>query len=175
MEGLRIKRGGVDDIPAIRGLWESMHGHHTMLPDAHPTRPVRDSWLLRSAQYERWLETEDAQLLIALDRERPVGYAVVRIMSAPPTWDFGGRVAELESLSVAPHARGRGVGGMLVAAARRAAHEAGATRVLVSVAYANRDALRFYEREGFAEFYVQLIDEGRAEDETVEGSGVFGS
>ncbi len=52
------------------------------------------------------------------------------------------------------------MGRALVEAAAKVAEEAGARTVLVGVAHSNEDALRFYEREGFEAFYVELIRRG---------------
>ncbi len=45
-----------------------------------------------------------------------------------------------------------------MAAARSLAASLGAARLLVSVVHANENALRFYRREGFAPFYVTLLE-----------------
>ena len=91
--------------------------------------------------------------------ERPADRVrIVRLEPGPPTWDIGECVAELESLSVAADARGDGVGTKLLASARALAQEAGAARLLVSVAHSNAAAIRFYQREGFEPFYVLLSE-----------------
>ena len=116
--------------------------------------PVRlhASWQRRRRQYEEWLAGTDTQLFIAERGGTPVGYAMLRLQAGPASWDIGERVAELETLSVAADARSEGVGASLVTAARVAARNAGAERLVVSVAHANAAALRFYEREGFQPF-----------------------
>jgi ribosomal protein S18 acetylase RimI-like enzyme len=87
----------------------------------------------------------------------PDGYACVRTSVPGPTFDLGERIGELESLAVAEHARGAGVGSLLIGAARERMREAGVTHWVVSVVDANAGAVRLYEREGFAAFARILI------------------
>ena len=155
---VHVSIAGPERIPTLEPLWAAMHEHHSAMQDAvAPTRPVEDSWRLRKAQYEEWLSSEDTLLLIADRGGDPIGYAVVRFGPGAATWDIGERIAEVESLSVARGARGRGIGTLLMDAVRAAARDRGAERLFVGVAHANSGALRFYEREGFAPFYVVLM------------------
>ncbi len=159
MSETQISEGGRERVGELEPLWAAMHSHHSALGETMPpTRAPGQSWDMRRAQYEAWLEAADARLLIAERDGEAIGYAVLRVEEGPPTWDVGRRVAELESLVVLAEARGGGVGAMLVAGARELAAEAGATRMAVGVAHANADALRFYAREGFEAFYVLLLD-----------------
>jgi GNAT superfamily N-acetyltransferase len=68
----------------------------------------------------------------------------------------GTRVAVLESMRVVPEARGRGVGGRLVAAFFDWAKERGAVRASVTAYTANEGAQRFYARHGFVPASVTL-------------------
>ena len=155
----QIVRAGPERIGDLEPLWAALHAHHSSMQDAlTETRPLEDSWRIRKAQYEEWLAGGDAVLLIAEQGGRPVGYAVVSVGHGPATWDLGERAGELETLSVLEDARGAGVGGLLVAAARDVGRERGAERMFVGVAHTNEGALRFYEREGFMPFYVTLVD-----------------
>jgi GNAT superfamily N-acetyltransferase len=156
---LVVTSAGVDRVAALEPLWAAMHAAHAAMADAvAPVRPVGESWRRRRAQYEEWLAAGDTRLLVAEHAGEPVGYAVVRAQHGAATWDIGERVAELESLSVVEARRGEGIGQRLMAAAREAADELGAHRLLVSVVHANEAALRFYTREGFSPFYVLLME-----------------
>ena len=158
---MEIRTGTRAEIDQLKELWASMHAHHAALAgEVAPVRPLDESWRLRRAQYEEWLAGEDAQLILAQDGDRLVGYAVVRVGAGAATWDLGDRVGELESLAVLEPARGSGVGAALVAAARAFGRERGAERLIVSVVHNNEGALRFYEREGFGPFYVLLAGAG---------------
>ncbi len=158
MSKTQISVAGVERVAELEPLWAAMHRHHSELAAMAPTRELADSWRRRRAQYEDWLAGEDAWLLLAERDGALLGYAVVTVDQGPPTWRVGERVAELESLAVLAVARGERVGAALVAAARERARAAGAPRMAVGVAHSNAAALRFYEREGFAPFYVLLLD-----------------
>jgi ribosomal protein S18 acetylase RimI-like enzyme len=58
---------------------------------------------------------------------------------------------ELISMWVAPFARGRGVGDLLIAAVVRHAEERGSARVILWVVDGNDRAIAFYRRNGFEE------------------------
>jgi ribosomal protein S18 acetylase RimI-like enzyme len=152
---LRIDAAGPERLNELEPLWAAMHAAHAAMAESvAPVRPLAESWTRRQAEYTEWLRSGDARLLIAERSGRAVGYLMLRFMGGASTWDIGERVAEIESLSVLASERGQGVGAALVSAAR----ELGAERLLVSVVHANAGALRFYEREGFKPFYVQLLD-----------------
>ncbi len=154
--GIEITDAGPERLGELGPLWKAMHGHHAAMADAvAPVRPFAESWRRRRAEYESWLSAGEGQLLIAQRRGRAVGYLMLRFMGGASTWDIGERAAEIESLSVLEGERGVGIGAQLIGAAREAA---GGARLLVSVVYANQDALRFYEREGFGPFYVLLLE-----------------
>jgi GNAT superfamily N-acetyltransferase len=86
--------------------------------------------------------------LVAEAGGAPAGYLVGR-MRAP-----GGvrpiRVADLEAMYVLPDQRRHGVGAALVREFRAWAAGQRADRLSVTAYAANVDAIRFYEREGFA-------------------------
>jgi ribosomal protein S18 acetylase RimI-like enzyme len=155
-----VETVGVEGIDRVEPLWRSMVEHHrAVIGHAVPVRETDATWPLRRAQYAEWLTGGDAALLLAVPAvgAEPDGYACVRTSVAGPTFDLGERIGELESLAVASHARGAGVGSLLIGAARERMREAGITHWVVSVVDANTGAVRLYEREGFAPFERILI------------------
>jgi ribosomal protein S18 acetylase RimI-like enzyme len=155
---MRISEAGPERLDDLVPMWRALHAHHASLPgEIAPMRPLEDSWRRRRAQYEGWLAGPGAVLLLAEEDSGPVGYAMVVVGHGPSTWDAGERTAELETLAVLPEARGSGVGHALMEAAFAAAKAAGAESMAVGVAHTNEGAIRFYEREGFQPFYVQLM------------------
>ena len=149
----------LDDVgPLFKGMVEH---HREVAGDLVPVRAGDEAWRRRRRQYETWLAGGRTWLLLAVpasapDRS-PDGYAVVRLSEPGPTWDLGEAVGELESLAVAGHARGRGLGTALMAAARDLLRAQGAGYWLVSVVAANADAVRLYERSGFRPYYQDLL------------------
>ena len=126
--------------------------------DAAVHDPYGDpEWAARggAAYFTDLLGDPRALPLLARDGDRAVGHLVGRLLE-PDTLHPGTWVATLESIRVAPEARGRGVGGRLVAAFFAWAKEHGAVRAGVTAYAANEDARRFYARHGFTPASVSL-------------------
>ena len=152
-----VRRGGRDDVERLAGLWRALREAHASLAEMPATKTLEDSWAYRRGQYLDWLSKDGYTLLLAERDGEPIGYAMVSVGGGAATWDVGSKTVEIETLSVLESERGKGVGRALTDAAAEVAAEAGAGSVLVGVAHSNADAIRFYEREGFAPFYVSLI------------------
>ena len=158
MSDLRIVDGGPERIPDLEPLWRALYEHHRAIAEGVAgVRPFEDTWRQRRGQYEGWLGGDEAVLLIAERDGRAVGYAMLTAGAGAATWDLGDRVAEMETLSVLPEERGTGVGMALMDASRRWALERGAGTIAVGLAHTNEGARRFYEREGFTPFYVEMV------------------
>ncbi|WP_311244878.1 GNAT family N-acetyltransferase [Microbacterium sp. WCS2018Hpa-23] len=63
---------------------------------------------------------------------------------------LGDGVAEIKRMYAAPQARGTGAATALLSALERAADELGLRRLVLETGTAQPDAVRFYEREGYA-------------------------
>jgi GNAT superfamily N-acetyltransferase len=74
--------------------------------------------------------------------------SVALVTLRPSVW-YGGPVALLEELYVAPELRGRGIGSTVIELVLSTAHERGVELVEINVDEADTDAMRFYERHGF--------------------------
>ncbi|WP_077061241.1 GNAT family N-acetyltransferase [Streptomyces sp. MP131-18] len=105
-----------------------------------------------TARLEDWPRggAEQWRARLALPGSRNVvavldGRAVGMIRGVPR----GGGACELRSVWVGRAARGRGVGGRLLAAVETWARESGATSLRLSVLPGNAEAIAFYRRNGF--------------------------
>jgi ribosomal protein S18 acetylase RimI-like enzyme len=139
-----------DQLSTLRDLWIALHRHHADVG----SRPLVDdddlSWQRRHALYEAWLRNEEAFVLVAGDTTAPVGYAVVRLHDGPDdTYPVGERWAEIYSLSVAPEARGQGIGTQLLDAIDERLTTLGIHDVAISAMVENDSAIRLYQRRGF--------------------------
>jgi GNAT superfamily N-acetyltransferase len=155
-----VETVGVEGIDRVEPLWRAMVEHHrAVIGHEVPVRATDSTWPLRRAQYQEWLAGGDGVLLLAVTAPGadPDGYACVKTSVPGPTFDLGERIGELESLAVAEHARGAGLGGLLIGAARERVRELGVSHWVVSVVDVNAGAVRLYEREGFAPFERILI------------------
>ena len=158
---LAIRRGGSEVIAELQPLWESLHHHHAAIAphllELGPVRPPSHSWAVRRRLYEEWLAEPDSFALVAKDDSKAVGYAVVHMRGPEETWATDDRIAELETLTVLPDYRGRGIGTTLVEAVNRELRRLGIRHLGVSVIASNKDALRFYERLGLLPFLTSYI------------------
>ncbi len=83
-------------------------------------------------------------LIVSVDGERGVGILGM-VVGCPDVND-----SYIGLLLLAPHARGRGVGGRALAHATTLARARGSTRQLVAVLDKNPKGCAFWDREGFA-------------------------
>jgi ribosomal protein S18 acetylase RimI-like enzyme len=148
-----IERRGADAIAELEPLWLELKNHHGACTPSLPVRGDEESWTLRRRDYERWLAERGAFLLLARQAGRAVGYALVRIEEAGPTWIEPERVAIVQDISVAARARGAGIGRALL---DRVGEESGADVMQLAVLGANASAKAFYERLGFEPFVETL-------------------
>ena len=124
-----------------------------------PDVPVRyrgASWERRRASYREWLASPGSFCLVAEEAGAAVGYALVRLEPGNDTWETDDPQAGLETLAVLPEARGRGIGTELMDAVDGELDRLGVRDLMVVVAAANEDALRFYRARGMAPLYVDL-------------------
>jgi len=157
---MRIVHGGVSRLEDVGPLFQAMHEHHRAgRPRAAQLLPFRsgeEAWERRRRHYVALLESGRGTLLLAEDGGRVTGYAMVSVIGGQATLATGDRMAELETLSVAEDARGRGVGSALMDAAYAVVREHGIEHVMVYVMDGNEGATRFYERLGF-EPYLHVM------------------
>lgn len=150
------------EVDRVEPLWKSMVAHHQQIVgEDWPVRDEEGAWQRRRVDYVDWLSAGDGTMLAAVPRDdpraTPLGYAVLLPNPAGATWDLGDRVGEIESLAVAPEARGRGVGTALLDAARERFRSQGIEFWSVAVVEANRSAIELYERAGFGPYYRHLL------------------
>lgn len=149
LDELHILRAGSERIAALEPLWKALHKHHaTVAPQLGPVRSPEESWERRRSRYQSLLNQPGSFVLIAEQAKRAVGYALVTVHEGSETWQTSDQVAEIETLSVLPEARGVGIGSALMHAVYAELEQAGITEITVNVIASNKDALRFYERYG---------------------------
>lgn len=152
MTDLMVSIAGPDDIGAlvesVAGLFQEDGGRHD--PHMDTEWPARDG----EASYGREVDDPALLLLLARTGERVVGHLVGRYRE--PNAIRRCRLALLESIRVAPDARGRGVGGRLVEEFLGWARAHGAEVAQVTAYAANDGARRFYARHGFTPHEVTM-------------------
>jgi ribosomal protein S18 acetylase RimI-like enzyme len=158
---ITIIRGGLEHLDEVGPLWQALHEHHAAVTPPLARLPMRDSaesWHRRRVSYAKWLEEPGTLLLLARATSADtIGYAFVRERGPSEGWQTRERCAELETLSVRPDHRSRGVGSMLLDKIYAHLRTEGILELYVEVAEGNDDARRLYERRGFAPWIVTLV------------------
>lgn len=95
-----------------------------------------------------------ARILLALDKGRIIGYAIVGFGFSI---EFGGRDAFLDELFVEKASRGTGIGQQLLAAAEATAKAAGARAMHLEAAHANQRGAALYRRMGYKDHARHLM------------------
>jgi ribosomal protein S18 acetylase RimI-like enzyme len=156
-----ITRAGAEALDRLRPLWLELHHHHQAVA-GDALRPYVDdehSWAARRGMYAGFLAAPHGSFLLlaepaGADAGALLAYAMVAITPVEETWlddtwRTGPLIAEIETLSVAPEARGRGLGSALLDRIDAELDAAGVADVVVGAFAANERALRLYERRGF--------------------------
>jgi GNAT superfamily N-acetyltransferase len=157
----RIARISVGELDRIEPLWNALREHHaSVTPELGPPRTREQSWPRRRGQYERWLADPDAFVLLAERGGQAIGYAMVNVREGSPTWPIGERAGEIETLSVLPGERGQGTGTALLEAVRAELATLGIGELSLHAVATNSEAIRFYERHGFATHALWMRSDG---------------
>ena len=157
-----ITRAGTDALDRLEPLWLLLHRHHQAVGGEALGPYVDDttSWRERRALYTDFLAKDGFALLAERDGKL-IGYAMVAVLPVtdtqmPDTWRTGERIAEIETLSVVPQARGAGVGSALLDRIDEELEAAAIDDVLVGAFVSNADAIRLYQRRGFRPAWMYL-------------------
>jgi ribosomal protein S18 acetylase RimI-like enzyme len=149
-DSVRLELAGLDRVDQLRELWLELHRHHRAVVGAVPL--VADdelSWQRRRALYLDRLGSDTGFLVVAVQRDTVVGYALVCVEHGPDdTFPVAERYAELYSLSVTSALRGRGIGTRLLDFVDRELARRSIEDLKVAVMAGNTRAQRIYERRG---------------------------
>lgn len=171
MDGFVVEQGGVADVELLEPLWVAVHHQHQQaMPGLRPYVSDATTWRERRTLYRRLFADHDPVLLLGRSTGQVVGYALGYTMPASgtwlaDTWATGERIGEVESLSVLPEFRGRGLGSRLLEELHARLHHQGARDLILGALAGNTDAIRLYERHGYRPTWLYLSRfEGRGGD-----------
>jgi ribosomal protein S18 acetylase RimI-like enzyme len=148
-----LRRAGAEDLATLEPLYRALHEHQISLAPSLGGMPARcsaDAWHLRLVEYRRWLEVAGAFVLLAERDHEVIGYAFVSIAGGFQGWESGEHVADIIDLSVAPSARGQGIGSALMEELALELIGQGIREIRLKVIAGNDRALSFYQRRGMS-------------------------
>jgi GNAT superfamily N-acetyltransferase len=152
-----IRKAGAESFERLEPLWLSLHAHHQTVMPGYAYHPDERSWEIRLACYHEWIVSEGSFVMLAERDGETIGYAFVHVKDGPDdTWVTGNRMAEVETLSVAPEERGRGVGTLLLDAVDAELETLGISDLFIGTLAANSGAQELYERRGLRPVLVYL-------------------
>ncbi len=151
-----IRNARSEDYAALCALWKAVDDLHARLLPGYFKRSARPP--RRRDEVERLLRAPDEALLVAEAEEgRVVGLVHVQIYDTPAVaMMVPKRRAHIDNLVVDEGQRRQGIGSRLLDAAADWARGRGAEDLLLTVWEGNDDALRFYEKLGFAQVNTVL-------------------
>jgi ribosomal protein S18 acetylase RimI-like enzyme len=158
----RLRRAGIEAVDALEPLWLAVHAaHRASMPGLAPYVEDGVSWRERRKLYHELLRKPDTLLLLAHDRQDLVAYGLAHVALTTETWvgdtwATGERIGEIESLSVAPAHRGRGLGDCLLRALEAHLEAQGVRDLIIGLLPGNTGALRLYERHGYLPAWTYL-------------------
>lgn len=159
---------GPDRLDDLRPLWLALHHHHRAIGSAPLEPDDASSWAARREIYRDLVAGGSGFLLGAAEGDRLWGYVAVRLTPGPDdTFPIGDLAAEIYSLVVDPDARGHGLGSRLLDAVDARLADLGVAATSVAAMVENTDAIRFYQRRGFAPrelVFWRFLDRGAAAD-----------
>ena len=145
---VRIRKAGVDDLPAVVGLWEEMMRHHAgQHPDFEMGGDAREVMM---GQYRDMLSREDCCIFVAELDVGIVGLLVAQLRP-PPSFRDGPGSGYFRDVVVKEGHRGKGVGRRLAEAGIEFCRSRGAAFIDLLAGSANEEANRFWESLGFRE------------------------
>ncbi|HWO44458.1 MAG TPA: GNAT family N-acetyltransferase [Methylomirabilota bacterium] len=134
---IRIRSATKEDVPVVAELIRGLARYEKLEHEVVMTEDLLAAGLFGERPY--------AEVLLAVDEDRPVGFALFFHNFST----FLGRPGiYLEDLFVVPEERGSGVGRALLEHLARLAVDRGCGRLEWAVLDWNRDAIGFYERLG---------------------------
>jgi len=151
-----VRRARPSDRAAAVALWTRLHREHEGQDVRY--RLSDDAAGRWATDFATWARSEADRVWLAEAAgggpdDSPVGLLTAHLYAPAPTFQPTVMVW-VDDLYVAPEARGAGVAGLLLDAARGWAATNGATEIRAGVLAANPAGRAFWERQGAADFSV---------------------
>lgn len=147
-EEVKVRAATLEDTKEIARLYMSLQRHHGRLQPANPRYKVANTKWREVARAA--IENPKADVFVVEDGGTIIG--MMKLSYADKPW---GLSCEVDTMIVDSRRRNRGIGAVMLEAAERRAHDAGAAGLRVDVLIENYDGRRFYERAGYEPIAVR--------------------
>lgn len=149
---MTVRPAQPSDLPVALPLWLALHREHEARDPRY--RLADDAAQRWGTDFRTWTRSRADRVWLALDGG-PVGLLTAHLYEPTPMFRPHGLVY-VDDVYVAPEARGRGVGALLLDAARQWGEAEGATQLRAGVLAANAAGRAFWERQGAADYSVTV-------------------
>jgi len=154
-EGYTIRPATVVDVEAVTAMWLKMADQHAAYDGQrwHWQADPAETW---AKYFTDSLSRENALVLVTVDQaDRPVGFLIGAAGACPAVMASRTR-AEISDLFIEPNLRRAGLGTALLEKAFDLFRRRGIGQVVISVAAANTEAIRLYEKLGLKTCIQQM-------------------
>ena len=142
-----IRKATMDDIEALRVLYLELEQDGVKYQPEHFVIGYRDNEF-----FENIFDSENQDILVAEIESEVVGFVHVMIIEPKKVACLKPQtVVYIQDLDVITEMRSRGIGSLLMEAAKEYGMNRGADFIRTQVFPQNTDGLRFYEKNGFCE------------------------
>lgn len=150
---MTVRLAQPSDVAAALRLWLALHREHEARdPRYRLSDDAAGRW---STDFRTWTRSRTDRVWLALDSGSPVGLLTAHLYEPTPMFQAHGLVY-VDDLYVAPDARGRGAGSLLLGEARQWGQAEGATQLRAGVLAANVVGRAFWARQGTEDFSVTV-------------------
>jgi ribosomal protein S18 acetylase RimI-like enzyme len=148
---INIRQARIDEVEKLQFLDNEVFIH-----DVEFDKDLNMDWAKSEtgkAHFLKLLNNPESYCLIAEDNDKAVGYLVA---SSKEISYRKSRCTEIQNMGVSPDYRSQGIGSMLIQNCLEWAKIKGYQKVYVSAYFGNKDAIKFYKKNGFLEIDLGL-------------------
>ena len=152
----QIRPATADDVLILVQLNDTVQGLHIEF-DPVRYKPLEQDRADRITWFMEHINSPLSQIFIAEVAGKAVGYVLcVQVIKPESPFTTASHILEIDQLSVEPDWRRRGIASALMQQAEQFAVERGITRLTLTVAAFNTEAVAFYEAVGYQPATVRL-------------------
>ncbi len=155
---IRIKLAGTEHIPGVVEVWKDFMDFHQAKDPFFTMREGADEAF--SNFFREVISADDSHALVALDKEKVVGFSISAIKNHPPVFTET-KYGEIIDLAIHDDYRRQGIGEEMLNIIFEWFDAHDARRIELRVAAKNMIGYSFWEKHGFVEYlHVLYLERG---------------